>query len=124
MSQRRRRLAYRAGRRAELLAALLLRAKGYRILARGYRTAFGEIDIIAQRGQTLVAVEVKTRAGVRDSLEAVTPRQQKRIERTLLAFLSENKKMSQFFVRFDVIAVHTLMALPIPLHLRDAWRPQ
>ena len=49
------------GRRAENIAAMFLRLKGYTILDRRCRTPFGEIDIIARRGKTIVFVEVKAR---------------------------------------------------------------
>ena len=66
-----RRAAYERGRYAERWAALLLRAKGYRILARGYRCRAGEIDIVARRGSLLVAVEVKARADLTAAAEAI-----------------------------------------------------
>lgn len=55
-------LAEQRGRRGEWQAAWFLRLKGWRILARRLRTARGEIDLIARRGQTVVFVEVKWRA--------------------------------------------------------------
>ena len=61
MSRQRRRRAYGLGRRAEWMAAWWLRLKGYRILARDFRVAVGEIDLIARRGRTLALVEVKAR---------------------------------------------------------------
>lgn len=59
---RRGRRAWESGHMAERVAALFLICKGYRILARRFRTPVGEIDIIARDGKTLVFVEVKTRA--------------------------------------------------------------
>ena len=53
--------AERQGRRGEMLAAWLLRAKLYRIVARRFKTPVGEIDLIAARFGTTVFVEVKTR---------------------------------------------------------------
>jgi len=52
-----------------------LRLKGYRILARDYRVPMGEIDILARRGGTLVAIEVKARGDQASASEAITPRQ-------------------------------------------------
>lgn len=120
MSQRRR-IAYRAGRRAEVLAALILRAKGYRILARDYRTPVGEIDIIARRGNLLAIVEVKARSGLRESLVAVTRRQQRRIEKTANLYLSLQPKLAKLNMRFDVMVVRPWR---LPLHIKDAWRPE
>ena len=48
--------------------------KGYRILARRYRTPHGEIDIVARRQQLIAFVEVKARASLDDAAYAVTPR--------------------------------------------------
>ena len=62
--------AERLGRRAELLAALHYRARGYRILSRRYRAHGGEIDLIAARPGLVVFVEVKARADFNARLEA------------------------------------------------------
>ena len=67
-----RRLAERRGRRAETLAAWYLRLKGYRILARRYRTPVGEIDLIVRRGRLVAFVEVKRRPTEAEAAEAVT----------------------------------------------------
>ena len=62
-----RRRAERGGRRAEALAALWLRLKGWTILARRVRTPVGEVDLIARRGRTIAFVEVKARASAADA---------------------------------------------------------
>ena len=54
--------AYRRGHRGEALAALFLQLKLYRIRDRRFKTALGEIDLIAEKGRTVVFVEVKQRA--------------------------------------------------------------
>ncbi len=54
--------SFRRGLWAETLCLWALRLKGYRILARRYRSPAGEIDLIARRGSVLAAVEVKARA--------------------------------------------------------------
>jgi putative endonuclease len=64
--------AFRLGLSAESRAAMVLLAKGYRILARRWKTPFGEIDIVARRRATLVFVEVKARERADDAAEAVT----------------------------------------------------
>ena len=112
--------AYRRGRSAETLAILLLRLKGYRILARRFRSPFGEIDIVARRGRLLAFVEVKARSSRGAALEAVTRHQQRRIERASLAFLQIHPHMAGLQNRFDVIV---LTAHGLPRHLADAWRP-
>jgi putative endonuclease len=115
-----RRAAYRRGRGAESRAALLLRAKGYRIVARGYRCPAGEIDIIARRGRVLVAVEVKARSSVAAAAEAIDPRQRRRIARALGDFMARNADLASCDVRFDAILVSPWWR---PRHIVDAWRP-
>ena len=74
-----RRVAFRFGLSAESRAAAFLIAKGYRILARRFRTRFGEIDIVARRRNLIAFVEVKARASLDEAAFAVTPRQKARI---------------------------------------------
>jgi putative endonuclease len=115
-----RRRAYTRGRRAEALCALLLRLKGYRIVARGFRLAVGEIDILARRGGVLAAVEVKARQQAAVAIEAVTPRQQRRIARAAEGFLSRHPECDNLTVRFDIMVV---LPWRLPRHFPDAWRP-
>jgi putative endonuclease len=70
---RRRRRARTFGRVAEDFCAWFLRLKGYRILARGFRTPVGEIDLVAARWGTLAIVEVKARRNVAAAAEALAP---------------------------------------------------
>lgn len=115
-----RRRARGRGLRAEAIAALYLRCKGYRILARGYRTRSGEIDIIARRGRTLVLVEVKRRPSREDAAWAITPTQKQRIERAAAGFLAAHPAYSDLAVRFDALL---LAPGRWPQHIEDAWRP-
>ncbi len=112
--------AYRAGRSAETMAVALLRLKGYRILTRDYRAGVGELDIVARRGRLLAVVEVKRRRTMRGALEAVTPRQQRRIARATELFVARHAGFDDLDIRFDVIVV--LPRRP-PRHIMDAWRP-
>ena len=75
-----RRQAYRRGHRSEWLAAAALMVKGYRILARRHRTRFGEIDLIARRGDLVLIVEVKARRTLMEAMEAVRYESERRIE--------------------------------------------
>jgi putative endonuclease len=115
----RRRKAERRGRWAESLCLWSLRLRGYRILARDYRAAVGEIDILARRGGTLAAIEVKARGDRASASEAITPRQRRRITRAAAHFLSGRPDLARLALRFDVMLV---MPGRLPLHLRDAWR--
>jgi len=116
----RRQAAERRGRRAEWLAALWLRCKGYRILARDWRTPHGEVDLIARRGDVLAAVEVKTRASLAGGVEAVLPRQQRRIARAALAYLGRLPDGAKLNLRFDVVVV---VPFRTPYHIMRAWEP-
>ena len=78
MSDPRRSAAFKLGVSAEGRAALLLNAKGYRELARRWKSPLGEVDLVMRRGKTIVFVEVKARARLDDAAFAVLPRQQRR----------------------------------------------
>lgn len=119
MSGRRRRAEQR-GRLAESLAALWLRLKGYRILERRFRTAAGEIDLIARRGRSIAFVEVKARRDLATGLEAVTARQRKRSTRAMLAYLMRHPGIGELDLRLDVIVIRPWAP---PHHLIAAWRP-
>ncbi|MDP1630192.1 MAG: YraN family protein [Caulobacter sp.] len=112
-------LARRSGRRGEVLAALLLMAKGYRIL--GFRLAApqGEIDLLALRGKVLAVVEVKRRVTLEAALEAVRPDQRERLRRAALAIVAGRPALKAAAVRLDLIA---LAPGRLPRHIPDAWR--
>lgn len=95
---------HRTGLRAEKLAAWFLRAKGYRILARRYKTPVGEIDLIATRGKTMVFIEVKARGTMTRALESVQPRQAARIIRAAEYYMAVQHSQN-IALRFDVIAI-------------------
>jgi putative endonuclease len=101
----------RTGKKGEELAALYLAEKGYHIIERNYRCRFGEIDIVAQEGETLVFVEVKSRRSdsYGDPQLAVNREKRKKISLISLAYLSE-KRLQNRTARFDVVAVKMLPA--------------
>jgi len=109
-----RREAERRGRRAESLAAWLLRLKGYRVLARRYKTPAGEIDLVMKRGRTVVFVEVKQRPDEIAALEAITPAARQRIARAAALWVSRHPAAATLDQRFDIV-----LACPgrIPRHL-------
>ena len=94
------------GRWGEALVAEDLRRRGYRILAAGYRTRFGEIDLIARDGTCLVFVEVKYRTTDRygSPLEAVNVRKQQTIRKVAEVYLL-TRKQTDCEVRFDVVGI-------------------
>jgi len=110
--------ARRRGRRAETLAAWLLRLKGFRILARDRREAGGEIDLVARRGRLLVFVEVKARADAGAAAEALRPAQRRRIVRAAQGYLARRPDLADLTLRFDAVLVGGFR----PRHVADAWR--
>jgi putative endonuclease len=97
--------AFRLGLSAESRAAMLLIAKAYRILARRWKTPFGEVDIVARRRRDLVFVEVKARDNLDDAAEAVTERSKRRIIGAAELWLAHHPADAQCFIRFDVILI-------------------
>ena len=83
-----------------------LRRRLYRIVARNYRCRLGEIDVIAQRGNEIVFVEVKTRksAAYAEAKDFVDAAKQRRILNTAQVWLAENDCELQ--PRFDVIEIY------------------
>lgn len=112
-------LARRSGRRGEVLAALLLMLKGYRVL--GFRLASpqGEIDLLAIRGRTLVVAEVKRRMTLEAALEAVRPDQRTRLRRAASAIAAGRPALKGVAIRLDLIA---LAPGRLPRHIADAWK--
>jgi putative endonuclease len=108
--------AFQTGISAESRAAAFLIAKGYRILARRFRTPHGEIDIVARRRNLLAFVEVKARDRLDDDAYALTPRQQLRIIAAAQGWLIAHPEHADFDLRFDAMLIapkrlpHHLMA--------------
>lgn len=111
--------AHRRGAWAERLCLWHLRLRGYRVLARRYRTPVGEIDLIARRGRTLAAIEVKARGDEGRAAESILRKQRGRIARALEHFLKSRPDLGNAELRFDVMLV---APRSWPRHLRDAWR--
>ncbi|MEL6202862.1 MAG: YraN family protein [Pseudomonadota bacterium] len=100
-----RRRAERRGRRAEILAELALLLRGYRVVARRFKTKAGEVDLIARRGMLILMVEVKARRTLSEAMEAVTPTALRRIEAAGDIWLSRQPDFGQLSIRYDLIAV-------------------
>ncbi len=88
---------------AERVAVLLLRLKGYRILAFRYRMRGGEIDIIARRGDTIAFVEVKVRPTLGESRSAIGETKRRRISHAARAWLAANPWAAPLTWRGDAI---------------------
>src|ERR1700716_2859112 len=110
--------AFRTGISAEARAAAFLMAKGYRILAKRFRTPYGEIDIVARRRNLLAFIEVKARASLDGAAYAVTPRQQQRIIDAAQAWLMVHPEHADFDLRFDAMLIAPRR---LPRHLLAAF---
>lgn len=113
-----RRTAFRFGLSAESRAAAFLIAKGYRILARRFRTPLGEIDIVARRRDVLVFVEVKARDSFDAGAEAIGRRQQSRIIGAAQLWLADHPEDAMRDMRFDVVLI---VPGRLPRHLQAAF---
>jgi len=114
------------GDRGEREAVRYVRGLGWRILARKHRNRLGEIDLIAQDGDTIVFIEVKTRrsnAAGRPE-DAITPAKQKQLTGAALAFLKKHRLLERR-ARFDVISIvwPDMSAAPEIEHFRNAFPP-
>lgn len=109
----------------EALAAEYLRKKHYQLVAAGYRSRFGEIDLIVRDKHFLVFVEVKLRKNDRfaSAFEYVDRRKQDRLRVTASIYLSQNETRLQ--PRFDVIEIYapegTATAHPEIRHMEGAF---
>ncbi len=112
------RAAERRGRWSEWIAAAILIAKGYRILALRYRNGAGEIDLIARKSGLVVYAEVKYRARKEAVPFALTDRQKQRIRRAAELFLAHNPGLASLDQRFDVLLVSRFS---LPQHIKNAW---
>ncbi len=113
-----RRRAYRKGHRAEWLAAMALRLKGYRIVERRFKTPVGEVDLIARKGDFVAFVEVKARDSEHAALNSISATAQRRISSAGEWWLGQQADGSELSYRFDVIAV---IPRRWPIHFEDVW---
>lgn len=84
-------ISYRYGLFAEYFIIFILIIRGYKILARRYKTKLGEIDIIATKNKNLIAFEVKARRTIEFNTDIVSKRQKIRINNAMRIFLGNNK---------------------------------
>lgn len=110
---------YKKGLWAERLAMMYLWSKGYKILRNRYKCGYGEIDIVAEKDDSLVFVEVKARNTLNDALESVLPGARRRIETAASIFAQDHPQFQNHGWRFDVIAVYGIFSLH---HLDNAWQ--
>jgi len=110
--------AYRSGLVAETLAALMLRLKGYAIVAQRYKTPVGEIDLVALKGRRLAFVEVKRRKTAEDAAWTVPARQRRRIVRAAQYRLAGHPDLAGHDIAFDVVLT---APLAWPRHIANAF---
>jgi len=113
-----RQIAFRTGILAESRAAAFLIAKGFRILARRWRSPVGEIDIIARRRALLIFVEVKARDQLDDAAWSVTDRQRLRIVAAAEAWLARYADDRIRDIRFDAVLIAPRR---LPRHIPSAF---
>ena len=99
-------MMFDSGKTGENAATKFLKKNGYRILERNYRKNYGEIDIIAQKGENIAFVEVKTRKSdaYGTPAEFVTVEKQKRIIKTAYTYIQEFELDAEF--TFDIVEVY------------------
>jgi len=101
----------RTGQIAEDLVAQRLAAAGWRIVERNARTRYGELDLVALDGPTLVFVEVKAgregaQLGPERPILSIDFRKQRRVRRLATAWMSERRDLSPYAeIRFDAVGV-------------------
>ena len=110
-----------SGRRGEIVGALWLMAKGYRILGLRLKTPLGEIDLLAQKGDVVAVVEVKRRATMEAALDCVKLRQRERLLRAALSLTARRPSLAGAAIRLDLMA---LAPGRLPRHVPDAWRDE
>lgn len=95
------------GKKGEEIASSFLTSQGYKIIAKNFRTRFGEIDLVAVKEETLVFVEVKTRASSRFGLpeEAMTAYKIRRIVKAGEYFKLKNPRTPDL-LRIDLVAIN------------------
>jgi len=114
------------GRWGENCAVEFLRKNGYSILSLGYKSRFGEVDIIAQKKNIIAMIEVKTRKNVNITkpMEAVDWRKQEKLKLTALQWIEAKKCTKQ--IRFDVVEVYIdgdIYSPPKKInHIEDAFQ--
>jgi Holliday junction resolvase-like predicted endonuclease len=115
----RKREAHIYGLRAESIAALLLRLKGYTILARRFVVSGGEIDLVARRGGSIAFVEVKARADLEVAAIAISAAKRRRIARAARVWLTRNPWAAGLTLRGDAVFIARGR---LPRHEPDAYR--
>ena len=111
------------GQRGEALAAKALKRRGFEILERRWRCQLGEIDIVAKDGDTVVVVEVKTRArnDLFSPVDAVDAKKQRKLIQLAYAYARAHLT-ADVIIRFDVVGITKASGKrPILEHISNAF---
>ena len=119
--QLRGRKAHNRGVAAERIACRALEAEGWVILGQRLRTAAGEIDMVAQKGDLVAIIEVKGRPTLSEAAYAVSERQRRRLLLSAEILFGENPAWAAVCMRFDVILVD---AAGNTRRIQDAFRAE
>ena len=115
-------MIFNSGKKGEAEAGKYLKKHGYKILVTNYRKTYGEIDIIAQKGENIAFVEVKTRKNdlYGTPSEFVTVKKQSRIKKVAYTYIQENDLDAEF--TFDIIEVYHEKGTILKIeHLENAF---
>lgn len=116
--------AYHLGHRAEYWAIVMLFCKGYMIKKRRYRSPYGEIDIIAKRGNTTIFCEVKARKNYVTAIESLNEYQKNRISKSAeyyMAGLQAGRTINK--IENEIYRCDMILIIPwhLPVHIKNAW---
>lgn len=110
-------ISYYFGIIAEKFSAWYLRLCLYKILQHRFKTPFGEIDLIAKKNKQIIFIEIKARNNIKN-MDFISPRQQKRINKSAEYFILSHPKYKSYLIRFDAIYVSKYFFLK---HLKNYW---
>jgi putative endonuclease len=113
--------AFLRGVSAEGRASLYLAAKGYRTLAKRWKSPAGEIDLVVKRGRLIVFVEEKARGSLDAAAESVLPRQRRRITAAAEAWLATHPEHTSHDLRFDAVLIAPKR---LPRHIEAAFEAE
>jgi putative endonuclease len=107
---------FKTGKLSEKIAGFFLLMRGYKIISYRYKTLVGEIDILACKRDTLIAVEVKHRRKTDDALSSILPRQKERVRRAL-------SQAHKHYPKFTHLRIDTILISPLkwPIHIKNAF---
>ncbi len=113
-----RKAAEEKGRVAELVAITLLRAKGYQLLAKRFKSPSGEVDLVMRKGDVTAFIEVKARATHDEAVISLTDTQSRRIANAAAHWMAQDSIANSGTCRFDIVAVNSAL---IPNHIENAF---